>query len=331
MQQITDIDCTIRKDKRQDKEHMKNFTPYLLALLLLPAIVKSQGWTNVNIPLTEPITGISFVSRDTGYIVTATGKVAGTTDGAKTWSIGTVAKNMVFEDVCFVNGKRGFICGRKGMVFRTVDGGLSWTPWSSGDTAHYFSCIEMKDSLTGYLIGLHRKPDNPMTSVAYRTSDGGKTWQPSQTVGMGYAQMTKAYGKLFLLSFGTLHNSSDFGKTWNSNMTTNGDPGRALAIKGKTGIIGGSAGMRSYSSDSGKTWQLAKPDSGNVFIAAELIDEQTGYMGGAPSALYVTNNGGLTWGRELPARQFDILDFCLIEDRLYAVGAKGGIVYKKVR
>lgn len=310
---------------------MKNFTPYLLILLLLPLTAKSQGWTNVNFPLTDPITGISFVSRDTGFVVTATGKGAGTTDGAKTWNVTNITRTSVLEDVYFVNGKRGFACGRKGVIFRTTDGGLSWSQWSSGDSTHFLSCIEMKDSLTGYVIGIHRIPDNPMTSIAFRTTDGGKTWLPSPQKGMGYAQLVKAYGQLYLLSFGTLHRSNDFGKTWSSVPTTNGNPGRALALKGKTGIIAGLVGMRSFSSDSGKSWQLATPDSGMTFIAAELIDEQTGYLGGAPSALFVTKDSGKTWGRELPARQFDVLDFCLIEDRLYAVGSNGGIVYKKVR
>lgn len=310
---------------------MKNLTPYLFALLLLPITAGAQGWTNVNVPLTDPITGISFSSRDTGFIITGTGKVAGTTDGARTWSVASIAKNVVLEDVYFVNGKRGFICARQGLIFRTVDGGLSWTKWFSGDTSHFFGSIDMKDSLTGYVIGLHRIPENPMTSVAFRTTDGGKTWQPSTTKGMGYAQLAKAYGKLYLLSFGTLHYSSDFGKTWSSRTTTNGSTGRALALNGKTGIIAGMGGMRSYSADSGKTWLLASADSGTVYIAAELLNEQTGYIGGTPSALYVTNDGGRTWGRELPARQFDILDFCLIDDRLYAVGANGGIIYKKVK
>ena len=89
--------------------------------------------------------------------------------------------------------------------------------------------------------------------------------------------------------------------------------------------------MCAYSSDSGKTWTRLDQLLDKIYIAAEMVDEQVGYIGGTEATIMRTADGGRTWSRELIATSFDVLDMCLIGDRLYAVGSGGVVIFKKLR
>lgn len=302
-----------------------------IALICLSPLTYGQGWVNVELPVTGTVTGISFPTPDTGYVITNDGMLARTWNGAKNWQLLTVERNAFLEDVDFVNSKVGVICARKGVIFHTMDGGNTWEKWSSGDSVDYLSSVHLHDQNTGIAVGLHKSAESPMLPATYRTVDGGRSWSKLPIEGLGFAEVFEANKKLYMLSFGTLHVSTDLGRTWRSMPTTEGEAGRAIDIHGKTGIIGGGKGMRAISSDSGKTWQLLTGSEDGIFIAAALVNDSLGYMGGYPSLLYVTNDAGKSWKRELPARQFDVLDMCVAGNRIYVVGGHGGMVYKQVR
>ncbi len=62
-----------------------------------------------------------------------------------------------------------------------------------------------------------------------------------------------------------------------------------------------------------------------------MIDENTGYIGGTKASIFKTTDGGRNWNQELMAKSFDVFALCIIGDWLWAVGADGGIIRKKVR
>jgi photosystem II stability/assembly factor-like uncharacterized protein len=151
-------------------------------------------------------------------------------------------------------------------------------------------------------------------------------------LGLGYAEILyNQGGPVYLLSFGYLHSSDDLGKSWKSAKTFDGPAARTVSIVGKTGILAGPNGMCAFSSDTGRTWTKLDQWSDKIYIAAEMIDEEVGYIGGANAIIMRTTDGGRTWKVELMAKSFDVLDMCLIGDRLFAVGSKGGIIAKKVK
>jgi photosystem II stability/assembly factor-like uncharacterized protein len=307
---------------------------YIIGLLLLTvsSSVVGQGWVAVDFPLEENITGICFVHPDTGFAVTDKGYCARTYDAGKTWKVLSVASDTHLEDVSFVNGSLGVVCGRRGGLYRTLDGGATWENKSLKDTLPWFGDVEMFNAKTGLVIGMTRDSLSPFGSLIYRTVDGGATWKKQQPLGSGNSEILyRSGGPVYLLSFGQLHISHDLGRSWQSIRTVNGALARTLSILGKTGILAGPNGMYAYSSDTGQTWTASDRPANKVYIAAELVDEQVGYIGGAPATVMRTADGGQTWDQEVMARSFDVLDMCLIGDRLYAVGSNGGMIYKKVR
>jgi len=302
-----------------------------LCLVLLSS-ANAQSWKVVNFPLEENITGICFVHPDTGFVVTEKGKCVRSYDAGKTWKVLPVAPDVHLEDVSFVNSKLGLVCGRSGALYRTVDGGSTWENKLLKDTIPWFLDVEMFNTKIGVVIGMTRDPVSPFGSLAYRTIDGGATWAKQKSLGMGYTKITYSTGgPVYLLSFGQLHISHNFGKSWQTLQTGEGITARTLSILGRTGILAGPQGMCAYSSDSGKTWTKLDQLSNKIYIATELVNEQVGYIGGIESTIMRTDDGGRTWSNELMARSFNVLDMCLIGDRLYAVGSDGGIIYKKVR
>ncbi len=304
----------------------------LAALMGTPVRAQTQSWHVVKTPLTESITGMSFVNPDTAFLISSSSKLARTFDGCKTWDIFTVEPTVSLEDVDFKNSDTGMICGSKGRIYVTFNGGYAWQYKGVPDTLPWFFDVAILDSKTAVAVGLSRQPDNQFGPLGYRTTDGGNSWQAMNPLGLGYAELQyQPGGLLYLLSYGKLNYSADKGKTWNSNLTTEGKPGRALSIMGNTGIICGLQGMCAYSRDGGKTWYPSQQNEQTMFVAAQLVDENTGYIGGTRGTLLKTTDGGQTWNPETLPVKFDIFDFALVGNRLYAAGTDGILMYKQVK
>ncbi len=311
---------------------MKN-TIILICCFILTATFSTQAqeWNAVSSPIEENINGVSFVNEDTAFFVSNQGKLFRTFDRLKSFDTFNPAPGISLEDVYFINSDVGFICGSKGTFMQTTDGGYTFKQIPLTDSIPWFFDIEMFDKKHGLLIGMSRDADSPLGGLAFRTSDGGKNWTKVKPFGIGLSEIGFFNNKVMVQSFGRLNSSTDFGKTWRSDSTLTGSPGRAFSFYGKTGIICGLQGMCAYTNDGGKIWMPAEQDKQKMFIAAQMINTNEGYIGGTKSTILKTTDGGRTWNQELLAKAFDVYDFVLVNDRLYAVGAEGGIIWKKVK
>ena len=311
---------------------MMKKTIIISCLLTLCALTtNAQNWKAVNFPFQENINGISFVNEDTAFLITKQGKVVRTFDGFESFDIFEAIPNVSLEDVYFINSNVGFICGSKGTFAKTTDGGYTFENLNITDSIPWFFDIEMFDEKHGMLIGMTREKETPLGGLAFRTEDGGKSWKKIKAIGMGYSELFYQNGTVYLLSFGRINRSTDFGISWKSTLTIEGSPGRSLSFSGSSGIIAGLAGMCAFTADGGKTWFPSTQDEQTMFIASQMINLTEGYIGGSNNTLLKTIDGGKSWNPELMAKLFDIFDMALVGDKLYVVGKNGGIIWKTVK
>ncbi|MDH3889734.1 MAG: YCF48-related protein [candidate division Zixibacteria bacterium] len=294
--------------------------------------VSSQEWQSIKFPSPANLTGVCFVHPDTGFVVTDYGEFGRTVDGGKRWFMKQITTGAALEDVSFISGNLGFVCGRGASLYRTLDGGATWDNMSLKDTIPWLFDIELLTGQVVMVAGATRAQADPYEGLMLRSTDGGKTFDRQKIVGVGYKEFFyRPGGPLFLLTMGGLSRSEDLGESWKTSLTSDGKPGRALSFAGATAVIAGPQGMCAYSADSGRTWRVNDRSDKEVYIAVEMIDEKTGYIGGHPGVLLKTEDGGRSWSDEPMATKFTVLDFYLMSDKLYAVGTGGGMAVKKVK
>ncbi len=312
---------------------MKRCTAALLIVLSVCTTVSSQGWNKIDFPSTDKITGAYFVHPDTGYLVTSEGKCYRTFNAGGLWENFQVTFDGTLEDLYFFNADTGFVCGQAGALYVTYDAGYTWENKSFDDTSAWLFDMEMFSQSHGMAIGLKADKDSRFGGFALRTTDGGKNWKSQKSLGMGYSRiLTGADSTVYLVSFGRLHVSRDFGRKWESRVTHEGSPARTLAVHGKTMVLAGMGGTIYYSHDRGQAWSPSQQDENKLFLAAVMVNGSVGFVGGINPTILRTADGGRTWNEELLAiSPFQVHDLFLIGNRIYAVGSEGNIIYKEVR
>jgi photosystem II stability/assembly factor-like uncharacterized protein len=305
---------------------------FTIIAALTAAGASAQEWQPIAFPDGGDLTGVCFVHADTGFVVTNGGLLGRTYDGGRNWRLIKVTPSVALEDVSFLSGNLGFVCGRAGSLYGTIDGGENWDNHSLDDTIPWLFDVEMLDAKHILAAGATRSQESPIGGLLLRSDDGGRSFDRGPVIGVGYREFFYRFGQpIYLLTMGALSRSDDLGENWESGLTIDGKPGRALSFAGEAGLIAGPRGMVAISRDSGQTWRSYDRTENEVYIAAELIDENTGYIGGWPEIILKTTDGGRTWTEEPFEPKFNVLDFCLVADRLYAVGSAGGIAVKKVK
>jgi photosystem II stability/assembly factor-like uncharacterized protein len=313
----------------------KRATSYLsltvVAACLLPISAGAQEWHTVSFPLKETITGASFISADTGHLVTEGGKHARTFDGGENWWGRQVTDHIPLEDCYFTDAMTGFVCGRKGQIHYTLDGGNKWHDVSWGDTLATFVSIRLLDSGVVLASGFTTHNGAMDQGLLIRSTDRGATWQVIEIPGKAVGDFWYKPGHpIYCLSFGYINYSTDLGKTWHS-VKREGQPGRTLAFAGSGGMMVGNHGFVSMTVDSGKTWNpVTLGQEQSHFTSIAMIDESTAYIAGTNATIFRTKDGGRTWNQEFFTETFHVLDLALAGDWLWAVGSDGTILKKKL-
>ena len=309
-------------------------TGLVLTFLFSASAVCGQGWEPIGFPLSEAVTGMSFLSPDTAFVVTSAGSFVRTYNGGKTWVAGSHSglAGIALEDICFLNTEVGAVCGRRGAIYWTNNGGQKWSDCSVKDTLAWFLSIQLFDARTAVLVGISRDTASVLSGLLYRTTDAGATWSRVPQNGVGFGELFYRVGSpICFQSYGELHFSRDLGATWETRRTLGGKPARATAFFGKSGIIAGNQGACAYSSDGGQNWtSVSMPDKFH-FTSAVLVDDKIGYVAGIGPAVFKTTDGGKTWTDITAGVDFDVYELRLVGKKLYAAGTKGGMARRSAR
>jgi photosystem II stability/assembly factor-like uncharacterized protein len=278
----------------------------------------NEKWQTQTIDTKADFRGLSVVSPNVAWVSGTKGTFARTTDGGKTWSVGTVlgAEKFDFRDVEAFGENTAYLLsagpGDASRIYKTVDGGKSWAmQFKSADPAAFFDAIAYWDEHNGIALGDPIKGQFQLMV----TADGGGNWKPLEA------------------------------KTFPPALPDEGAfaaSGTCLITHGESDVWFATGGAKSarvfHSKDRGQNWEVSETpitagvESAGIFSIA-FRDKQQGMIVGGDyrkpnetgATAAITYDGGKTW-RLLDKR----LPFCSAvawaKDRWVAVGTTGSHV-----
>lgn len=323
-----------------------------LSLIFLTVFAVSAQWQKYPVNTTASLRGLSVVTENVIWASGTGGTFLRTTDGGKTWKVGTVpdAQKLDFRDVEAFDANTAYLLsignGEASRIYKTTDGGETWKmQFKSTNEKVFLDAFAFWDRNNGIAMS------DPVDGFFYllTTSDGGATWKPAGTAGMPAAMANEAAfaasgtclivngrAGAYLVSGGSaarVFRTADRGLSWTVADTpmakgTNGSGIFSIAMRdAKNGVIVGgnyekpleTAHNLAFTSDGGKIW---KPGTGlnGYRSGAAYIDKRTIIAVGS-SGSDISTNGGKTW------KNLDKLSYNAVQAKsaraVWVVGDKG--------
>ena len=288
---------------------------YAAALFGLCNPVAIGQWQPQAIKTEADFRGLSVVNSKVVWVSGTKGTFGRTTDGGKTWSVGTVpdADKLDFRDVEAFSETTAYLMsagpGAGSRIYKTNDGGKTWVlQFKAAEPEAFFDAMSFWDEKHGIVLSDPVKGRFPLLV----TEDGGANWKLLPEKSQPAA----------------LPKEGAFAAS-----------GTCLVTRGESDVwfcTGGAKAARVFhSTDRGQTWAvsetpiLAGIESAGVFSIA-FRDQKHGVIVGGdyrkPDDLHATvattNDGGKTWtliDKALPYRS----GVAWAGDRWVAVGTSG--------
>lgn len=173
----------------------------------------------------------------------------------------------------FINSEVGWIGGSRGRILHTKDGGNHWESLKSGTKLDICE-IQFVDEKVGW-IAASKVSENRSSAVVFHTDNGGNDWKPLWKKQTDWVWLM---GMRFL----------DAGTGWGA-IGINEYSGDCLLI---------------HTTDGGKTWSETVL-KGIYPSGLYFLDKDRGMILTQRNHIYVTHDGGKTWGAEIkPIRKF---------------------------
>jgi photosystem II stability/assembly factor-like uncharacterized protein len=289
---------------------------FYVAAALLPFCdsVAHAQWQEQTIGSDADFRGLCAVSAKVAWVSGTKGTYGRTTDGGKTWSVGTVsgAEKLDFRDVEAFGETTAYLLsagpGENSRIYKTTDGGKTWVlQFKNPDREAFYDAMAFWDDKNGAALSDPVKGQFQLIV----TDDSGTNWKRLSGINLPPA----------------LPNEGAFAAS-----------GTCLVTHGKNDIwfcTGGAKTARVFhSQDRGQNWTvsltpiLAGTDSAGIFSIA-FHDRNHGMIVGGDyrkpndaGAAAITTDGGETW--TLIDRPFSFRS-CVAwaKDRWVAVGTSG--------
>ncbi|MGN8342446.1 WD40/YVTN/BNR-like repeat-containing protein [Pseudomonas sp. SMV71] len=224
-----------------------------------------------SVPLSTPLTGVSFVDARRGWAVGHWGAILATTDGGESWQIQRLSteEDRPLFAVHFFNARQGVAVGLWSLVLTTEDGGRTWA-----EQAVHAPPGATRADLN--LIGLFADGRGTLYATAehgqvLRSDDHGKNWRYLDTgyEGTLWSGAVLADGRLLLGGQrGTLLQGSADGKRFRRVPTQSKGSVTAVAVAGAQVLAVGLDGFRVQSSDGGHSFEQMQSADGLSLTAA---------------------------------------------------------------
>lgn len=231
-----------------------------------------QHWPHLNFTFPTTEVGYGVVHPDIwGGFALRTGLLA-TRDGGATWALLPLPEGVqAAGGIHFLTPVRGFITARSeegSVILTTADGGVTWRTVYRGEVGLY--ALHFADAKHGFAGGgISPKAEADPRQLVLATLDGGETWTEvyrsqgrtgSQVAALRFDSPTTGWAALGICSMGA-----------------NWPCGKGLA----------------FTRDGGRTWHQGAGAS----LGWSAMGERAWTLGGRPSVLSRTSDGGSTWER----------------------------------
>lgn len=211
----------------------------------------------------------------------------------------------VLKSTRFFDGMKGLACGYKtnpieGVIIKTSNSGTTWdTVLIDNNTS--VEKIALLNNSTAIAVA---KPINSTTSKAFKTVDGGQTWNSISFPNSSFSSVHFANQTIGLITDinGTVYRSLNSGNTWQTTATISDTLKEVFALSPNKVFIISNRYLYS-SNDGGVSWANLYFNS-EYLIDITFFDNTTGYIlafngSGIPDDLYIykTIDGGNSWNK----------------------------------
>ncbi|MNZ65952.1 Ycf48-like protein precursor [compost metagenome] len=227
-----------------------------------------------SVPLSSPLTGVSFVDAKQGWAVGHWGAILNSSDGGDSWQLQRLSSE---EDrplfaVHFFNARQGVAVGLWSLVLTTDDGGKTWTEQALQAPPGY-SRADLN------LLGLFADHHGNLFATAergqvLRSDDQGKSWRYLDTgyEGTLWSGVVLADGTLLVGGQrGTLLHGSADGQQWQRVSLKSKSSITDMAVAGRQVVVVGLDGLMVRSGDGGLSFVEQRTADG-VSLTAALLD-----------------------------------------------------------
>ena len=240
----------------------KLFCLIITSIIFQLNISAQSGWVPQQSGTTEALTGVKFVTKNRGIVISDKNSILRTTNGGKNWellpAISEKISNLSFRDTNTV-----FIITTSGTIMRSDDFGLSWIENFTGKNMNFMK-ISFISEREGILLGY----DNNFLTILF-TKDGGNSWIESSVGQYNFYPAGLAFldsNNIMIFDYyGSILHSLDSGNIWKVE---------------KVDSVAGPFSLASLSFANAKVGIVVS----NFTITSQKF-----------SAFYKTTNGGLTW------------------------------------
>lgn len=309
---------------------MANLTKIVAALccslLLAPALAAPAALNQPAILTAKSGTAVMLALARAGTRLVAVGErgiVLLSDDNGNSWRQVATPVQVSLAAVQFVNERSGWAVGHLGVVLHTGDGGLTWHKQLDGIQAAElmaraaataedqaaaarmredgpdkpFLDLYFQDENTGYVVGAY--------NLAFRTGDGGKSWQPWQAhvpnpKSLHLYGMRAAGAALYLVGEqGTLFRSADGGASFETVASPYKGSyfGLVTARSGEI-VVFGLRGTAYWSGDQGRSWQAVETGLQQALTAGIELADGTLALLSQGGELLLSDDRGRSFARQ---------------------------------
>jgi photosystem II stability/assembly factor-like uncharacterized protein len=284
---------------------MKNKYLYI-AFILLSSIackkanIESKIHSDVNVTetgITEDLDDLSFYDKNNGLCIgnpaIGNGHIIKTTDGGKTWSVGSCPIYGKLQSVFSFSSGIAYLLSDT-ILFRSTDGGSSWNILKTGRMRE----LHFTSDATGYVIY--------NDFIILKTADGGTNWNTTYN---GLNQNISYFTRISCPNNFTVYaetysciymKSTDGGVTWTKLPTFTSLHSQGIHFYSPSeGFVIFGQGLGVYkTADGGQSWhRVVYPEDDATIDQIYMADASIGFCRAqtGQTVYSMTNDGGETW------------------------------------